>query len=248
MKKTAAIVLAAGRGSRIKSYLTNKVIFPLAGKPMILYCLEILKKIKVKPIIIVVGFRKKKVKNCLGRDYLFVNQGRLLGTGHAVKKALPALPAGVKDVLVIYGDHSFFYEQPLLIDLLKVHRAKKSALTFITVNKKNPTAYGRVLRNNQQQVIGIREEKDASAQEKKIREINTGTYCFSVSFLKKYLPKIKKNQLQGEYYLTDLVELAVAGSEIVSTLKVQDEAVAVGVNTKSELLYAEKLMQKRQKL
>lgn len=243
----AAIVLAAGKGTRIQAKTKNKIMYPLAGKPMISYTMDLLKKIGAKPIVVVVGFQKQEVINFLGKSGIIVNQKSLLGTGHAVQVAINKLPKDIEDSIVLYADHSAFYELFMMEDLIKHHRKRKALMTFLTVDKKNPTGYGRILRNNKGNILGIREEKNTSLKERKIKEINTGAYCFKLSFLKNYLPKIKKNPLKGEFYLTDLVELALKDGLKVASIKIKDEIVSIGVNTPEELMHADRLMRKRLK-
>lgn len=243
--RIAAIVLAAGRGTRLNSIGKNKVLLPLAGKPMIGYTMAVLQKLKINPILVVVGFRGDKVKAYLGGSYTYVHQGQLLGTGHAVKKALPHLPSEIRYVVVLYGDHSAFYRPEILENLIRRHHDTAADITLLTVTRQNPTGYGRIVRDGGGNVVGIREEKNASEDEKKITEINSGTYCFKTTFLKKFIPKIKKNPVAKEYYLTDLVELAIKYQCHLEAWKINDENVSVGVNTPSELEEADRLMQAR---
>ncbi|MCH7951368.1 NTP transferase domain-containing protein [Patescibacteria group bacterium] len=246
MKNVAAIVLAAGKGTRINALTTNKVLFPLAGKPMIGYTAELLRKTGVSPIVVVVGFKGKEVMRFLGRGFVYVNQGKLLGTGHAVQKAMTKLPQETKQTLVLNGDDSAFYTPQLLKDLINLHLRSHAVMTVLSVERKDPIGYGRILRDRNGEVTGIREERDVTEKEKRIKEINTGAYCFSVSFLRKYLNNIRKNPVKGEYYLTDLAELAVKDNLDVEAVKVDDETVSLGVNSLEELKQADRLM--RQKL
>lgn len=245
MKNIGAIVLAAGKGTRIKAQLRNKVLYPLAGKPMIGYTAELLKNTDVFPIVMVVGFKKQKLMRYLGSGFIFLDQGRLLGTGHAVKKAIDVLPKQTKEVLVLYGDHSAFYTPKMMKDFMRHHRKSKAVMTFLSVDKRSPTGYGRIIRDENGKVTGIREEKDATDEEMKIKEINTGAYCFKVGFLRSYLPKIKKNPVKGEYYITDLVELAINDGLNVGAIKVDDELVSLGINTLGELKEADRRMRER---
>ena len=247
MNDLAAILLAAGKGTRINAEKTNKILIPLAGKPMISYSLDVIRKLKLKTILVVVGFKSREVKTALGNELIYVNQKRLMGTGHAVKVSLASLPNNIQDVIVFYADHSSFYSVTMLKHLIRKHNLSDSVITFLTVVKKNPSDYGRILRDKQGKVIGIREEKNASKKEKQIKEINSGTYCFKVNFLKKYLLKVRKDPVKQEYLLTDLVELAIADNLKVETMKVRDEVVSLGINTMEELRYAEKLMKRRLK-
>lgn len=247
MENVATIILAAGKGTRIHANLRNKVLYPLAGKPMIGYTTDTLKATGIYPIVVVVGFKKNKVMEYLGNEFIFIDQGKLLGTGHAVKKAIKYLPAKTKHTLVLNADDSAFYTPQILRKMVKRHLNTLAEITFLTVEKKNPTGYGRIIRDKKGQVAGIQEEKNASVEEQKIKEINTGTYCFSLEFLKKHLTKIKKDAFKGEYYITDLVEIAVKGKLKVETVKIDSQAF-FGINTMEELKDADRRMRKKLKL
>jgi len=235
--------LAAGKGTRINAKKKNKVLLPIAGRPMLSYATELLRSLKIQPLIVVVGFKSRGIIDFLGPDFIFVKQGKLLGTGHAVKQSLPFVPADKKQVLVLYADHSAFYQPKMIKNLIRRHCRRQSVLTFITVDRLDPTGYGRILRNKQGKLIGIREEKNTTAKQKKIKEINAGTYCFDRIFLDQYIAKIKKNPVSKEYYLTDLVEIALADNLRAETYKIKDKRVSLGVNTRRELRIANRKMQ-----
>lgn len=248
MSNVAAIILAAGEGTRINAKNINKVLYPIANKPMLGYTFDLAINLKLSPIVVVIGFKKKQIKSYIKDDCIFVDQGKLLGTGHAVKRAVRAIPNSCKEVIVLYGDHSAFFKAIMIKQLIQKHRKSKAVMTFISVDRKNPTGYGRVLRTSFGKISGIREEKNASPQEKKIKEINTGTYCFSTKFLNDYLLKIRKNPEKGEYLLTDLAEIAIRDNLVVQAYKVDDELVSLGVNTLKELKEVDKLMRKTKRL
>lgn len=241
MKKIAAIILAAGRGKRMKSKGINKVVVPLGNKQMILHAVDRLLELFISPVIVVVGFAKESVMEVLKDRVIFAFQNKRLGTAHAVSCALKKLPDDVQTVLVLNGDDSAFYTKDTIKNLIKTHIDKKYLLSFLTITVDNPTGLGRIIRNNAKKVIGIVEEKDATISQKKINEINPACYAFEVNFLKKYLKKIKKSPISGEYYLTSLIDIAIRN-------KVKIEAVAGGkvlwrgINTPEELLEAERLI------
>lgn len=242
----AAIILAAGKGVRMKTKKVNKVVLPLVGKPMIRYATDLCEKSGIDKIIIVVGFAKNSIQKILGGRYIYAEQKSPLGTADAVSAGLKYLPHDFKDVLVFYADHCAFYKPKQIIEFINLHRKTKSPLTFITVESDDPFGYGRILRDNRGEVLGIVEEKNASLKEKKIKEINPGVYCFQTDFLKKYLPKVRKNKISGEYYLTDLVEIGILNRERIKTLQVKDANCALGVNTQEECQKAEKLIRRLQ--
>ncbi|MEK7533708.1 MAG: NTP transferase domain-containing protein [Patescibacteria group bacterium] len=239
MNKLAVIVLAAGKGKRMNSKHINKVVLKLGGRQMILRTIDLLENLKISPIIVVVGFAKKSVTDLLGQRVVFVDQKKRLGTAHAVKCALKYLPRHVTDVLVLNGDDSAFYEGETIINLIKVHQKKNTEVTFLTIELDNPSGLGRIIRDDKEQLLAIIEDKDASLQQKKIEEINPGCYLFKVSFLRKYLRKIKKSKTTDEYYLTRLVDIAAANNEKIETLR-GGKIPWRGINTPLELKEAER--------
>ncbi len=239
-RNLGAIILAAGKGKRMNSKSVNKVALPLADKPMIVHTVGLLEKVGIKEIVVVVGFAKKSVMGVLGSKVIFAEQKKRLGTAHAVECALKKMPTNVDDVLVVNGDDSAFYSEKIITKLIKSHLLSNSALTFLTIEKANPFGLGRIIRSSKNELIAIVEEKNAAESQKTIKEVNPGCYIFKVNFLKKYLSKIKKNELTGEYYLTDLVDLGIKNNEKIETLKGGSIAWR-GVNTKDELQEAEKL-------
>lgn len=244
MNKTGAIILAAGKGKRINAKTSNKVTFMLGDKPMILHTAYLLKQLKIKPIVVVIGFAKESVKNLFNGDVLFAEQKKRLGTSHGVGVGIMQIPEGIESVLVLNGDDSAFYTKDILKKLLYEHYKNKNALTLLTINVTGPEGLGRIIRDIKGNILYIAEEKDASAKQRKIKEINPGCYVFSVSFLKKYLPKVKKSSVTGEYYLVSLIDLAVKNNEKIQAIK-GGKLPWRGVNTKEELEQAEKLFSKR---
>ena len=237
-----AIILAAGKGKRMNSKSVNKVALPLADKPMIVHTVGLLEKVGIKEIVVVVGFAKKSVMNVLGSKVIFAEQKKRLGTAHAVECALKKMPTDVEDVLVVNGDDSAFYSEKIITELMKSHLSSNSAFTFLTIEKDNPFGLGRIVRDSKNELIAIVEEKNATESQKTIKEVNPGCYIFRISYLKKYINKVKKNELTGEYYLTDLVDLGIKNNEKIETLRGGSIAWR-GVNTKDELQEAEKLFQ-----
>lgn len=240
-KGIGGIILAAGKGKRMQSKTTNKVVLSLGGKPMIGYGLSLMKKLGVSPIIVVVGFAKESVINALrGEPVLYAYQRKQLGVAHAIFCGLKILPGTIEHVLVFNGDDSAFYTKETIRKLFNVHFNSGADLTFLTTEVENPSGLGRVQRDKKRNAIQIIEEKDATAKEKKIQEVNLGCYVFRVNFLRRYVTKIKKSKATGEYYPTKLVELAVYNNLTVETVHI-NRLPWRGVNTKGELKQAEKL-------
>jgi len=240
MNKIAGIILAAGKGKRMNAGEINKVVFALGGKQMILHTVNRLFGLKIKPIIVVVGFAKKSVMKILDEKVVFAEQKKQLGTAHAVATALKKLSKNVKTVLVLNGDDSAFYSEDLIKYLIITHFNSKASLSFLTIIVDNPTGLGRVLRDNNGKVIKIIEEKDATEKKRQICEINPGCYIFEVSFLKKYLKFVEKSRISREYYLTSLIDIAIKNKENLEVVE-GGRILWRGINTHEELKEAERL-------
>lgn len=243
MKRIGAIILAAGKGTRMKSKGINKVAMHLANKPMILHTVELLERLPVKKIVVVVGFAKESVTNVLKGKAEFVDQRKRLGTAHAVRTALVKFNGDTDNILVLNGDDSAFYSEKIIKALVDKHLKDNAAFTFLTIESENPFGLGRVVRNGDGKVREIVEEKDATKKERLITEVNPACYIFKHEFLKKYLPKVEKSFITGEYYLTSLIGLGIANGEKIETLKA-GKLIWRGVNTKDELSEAQSLIGK----
>lgn len=241
-KKIGAIILAAGKGRRMNSKNINKVALLLGNKPMILHIVTRLEKLKISPVLIVIGFAKKSILDLLdnNKNIIFVEQKKRLGTGHAVSCALKKVSKEITDLIILQGDDSAFYKEETIKALMRKHFSSNSDLTFLTIELDNPFGLGRVIRNEKDQVASVVEEKDASKEQKKIKEINTACYVFKMNFLRKYLKKMRKSKITGEYYLPNLIGIAIAYKRKVNAV-CAGKIPWRGVNTKGEFLEAEKL-------
>ncbi len=242
-----SIILAGGKGKRMGLTETNKVTLILGNKPIIQHIVHFMKNIGLEKIIVVVGHAKESVMNTLqGERVLFAEQTEQLGTGHAVAIALEKLAKEVTDVFVVYGDDAVIYIDDhisIIRSLFEKHFQMHAALTFLTINVSNPQGLGRIVRDVNDEVLAIVEEKDATNAQRKICEINPGCFVFNVEFLKNYLPKVKKSPVTGEYYLTSLIDMAIENKEIVETVK-GGRLAWRGVNTPDELKEAEQFFTK----
>lgn len=239
-KSLGAIVLAAGKGTRMKSKKVNKVVLNLGDKPMIVHTINLLNELGFLNIVVVVGFAKKSVINVLGNKVYFAEQRKRLGTAHAVSCALKVMPKKVENIIVLNGDDSAFYKKSTISKLLKEHFKNGSAFTLLTIDKDDPTGLGRVVRNQEGKVESIIEEKDANSRQRKIKEINPACYLFTSNFLKKYLRKVKKSEITGEYYLTSLIDIGIKNNETIDAVKM-GKITWRGVNTQDELSEAKKI-------
>lgn len=242
MSKIGAVILAAGKGTRMKSKKINKVTQKLGEKPIIMHVVQLLENMKLSPIIIVVGFAKESVKSLFGDEIVFAEQSKRLGTAHAAMQGLKVLPRDVNHVFILNGDDSAFYTAEVLNKLLKEHVESKNAITFLTLNVNNPYGLGRVIRENGK-VVAIIEEKDATPVQRKINEINPACYLFNVKFLKKYIKTVPKSKVTGEYYLMSLLEIAIEKKYKVEGIR-GGNIPWRGVNTRDELKEAEELFSK----
>lgn len=240
MEKIAAIILAAGKGKRMKTLNHNKVVFKLANKHMIVHTVDLLDKLKIKHKIVVVGFAKESVMNVLGNRVTYAIQQKRLGTAHAVMCALKNLQEDITDVLVLQGDDSALYKEETIRKLLNSHLLSKNDVTFLTIEVDNPFGLGRIVRDKNDKLVSIIEEKDATDAQRRIQEINPACYIFEASFLRLYLKKIKKSEVTGEYYLTSLIDIAIKNKEKIQAVTV-GKIPWRGINTLEELKEAEKL-------
>ena len=244
----SAIILAAGKGTRINSKKHNKVTLTFAGKPMVVYGVELLESI-ASPIVVVVGAFSESVREALkGKKVVYANQRLRLGTGHAVAVGLKSLKKKSPGlVLVGYGDHMMFYRKANVEKLIKLHQKEKAVVSLFTTTHENPDAlaWGRIIRNKKDLITGIVEQKDATPEERKIKELNTGFYCFDEGFLQKNIKNLQKSPVSGEYYLTDMIKLAVDENQKVVGLKIPFREVGIGVNRQEELEAGQELFLKR---
>ncbi len=239
---TDFVVLAAGKGQRMLGNFP-KVLEPLGGKPMVQHLIDTTQEITNSRPIIVIGEQAEKVKKSLvtPRNTKWSKQKKQLGTGHAVKTAfLKVRPSAI--VVVLYGDVPLV-ESKTLKSLINI--ASNNRLAILTFLKEKPKGYGRILRNSRNQVEAIVEERDATIQERRIKEVNSGILAIKASKLKKLLPLIKNNNLAKEYYLTDLVDIAKRAGLRTKPLLLADPEEAQGANTLQELQELERIYQKR---
>lgn len=221
-----AIILAAGKGTRMKTDMP-KCAFPLLKKPMVEYIIEALEKINIDQIICVVGHKKEVLIDILGNRVKYAYQSEQLGTGHAVKCAKDLI-TGDGYTIILPGDTPLI-DEDILNQLISMHITSKNDFTIGTILLDNPFGFGRIVRNENGNIIKITEEKDASSIVKQIKEINTGLFCIDNKLLLESLEKITNNNAKGEYYLTDIVEILAPKAKIGS-FTIQDTYKLNGIN------------------
>lgn len=240
MDNLTAIILAAGKGTRMQSVDKNKVAMEVKGEPMLTRTIKILKNSGIANIVVVVGFAKESVINLLDNDILTAVQTEQLGTGHAVNCALPKVPASSSCVLILYGDDSFLYTPETFQKLYEIHTKNNAKITFITMVSENPTGFGRIIRDEKDEIVGIVEEKNATESQKEIKEINLGCYVIDKKYLEENIKDIHKNPVTGEYYITDIIDIIANHKGKIAALQLSNGKWR-GVNTKEDLLEAENL-------
>ncbi|HFQ13550.1 MAG TPA: UDP-N-acetylglucosamine diphosphorylase/glucosamine-1-phosphate N-acetyltransferase, partial [Gammaproteobacteria bacterium] len=239
--KLDIIILAAGQGSRMKSRLP-KVLHPLAGRPLLAHVIDTARSLKPERIIVVYGHGGEQVPGAIGGDDLiWVKQEEQLGTGHAVARAMPQ----VKDeatVLVLYGD------VPLTRQTTLMELAGYGAESFglLTVHLDDPTGYGRIVRDQHARVTSIVEHKDATPEQHRITEVNTGILAVNAGRLRGWLERLNNDNAQGEYYLTDVIAMAVAEGIEIQTTHPDSEMEVLGVNSRAQLAMLERSYQRQQ--
>ena len=237
------VVLAAGKGTRMKSKL-YKVLHKVCGKTMVEHVVDAARGVNPAKIVTVVGTGAGEVEKVLDGKSDFAFQEKQLGTGDAVMTAKEEL--GDKDgaTLVVTGDTPLFTTETF-DELFKYHAEKGNAATVLTAEAPNPFSYGRIIRDDQGNVLRIVEQKDGKPEELKVKEINTGVFCFDNKKLFEALKHVDNNNAQGEYYLTDVLEILRNSGERVGAYKMPDFSESLGVNDRIALAQATKTMQRR---
>ena len=244
-EKQAVVILAAGMGKRMKSGRA-KVLHKILGKPMIMYVVETANRIAGNNVVLVIGNQADKVREMVSEsaEVIFALQKDQLGTGHAVSCALPYLPDHTQEVVVLCGDVPLLTFETVM-RLIKDHVKAKRDISLLAVEIDNPKGYGRVLFDKNRNVSGIVEEADASAEQKRIKTINTGIYCIKKEFLFDSLQKVKSDNVQGEFYLTDIVKIGYKEGKVVGVIIGGDGEETIGVNNRHDLMTVENIMRNR---
>lgn len=243
MSKVTALVLAAGKGTRMKSKLP-KVLHKIGGKAMVEQVLETVDSIGIERKIVIVGFGGDAVKDYLGNRAEYVTQHEQNGTGHAVKIAKHLFKDEDETVLILCGDTPLIKAETLEA-LIAQHQQNDAAATILTTCMPNPFGYGRIIRDENGYITKIVEEKDSTADQKKINEVNTGIYAVKNKFLWNALDKINSNNAQGELYLTDIIGIFVAEGKKVGGYITDDHEETLGINSRTQLAQGEKILRLR---
>jgi UDP-N-acetylglucosamine diphosphorylase/glucosamine-1-phosphate N-acetyltransferase len=247
----AIVVLAAGQGKRMQDPSKPKVLYPIAGEPMLGHVLRLCEQLKSNHTIAIIGFGRDQVAEYLSREFPAVQiviQSEQLGTGHAVQQAEKPLNGFRGDVLILSGDVPLLSIQTVQ-HLLAAHHSKNSLATVLAVRMENPTGYGRIVRTPGGNLDRIVEEKDATEQIREIKEINSGIYIFDAGTLFSVLRHVDRTNAQGEYYLTDTFGLIIQqfGPGSIAVAITNDPIEVSGVNTKEQLTELEREYSRRKR-
>ena len=245
--KFVTVILAAGKGKRMKNPGKAKVMFELHGKPMIQYVVELSLEIGSAEIILIIGHQKNSIIEFVGscfksqmRKIKYAFQDQQLGTGHALMQTFEYLKDFKGEILILSGDVPLLKSETIN-KFINLHNSKKFIGTLISSYFENPYGYGRIIRDSEGNFIDIREEKDATEEEKKIKEINSGIYIIKGELLFEALNTINNDNAQGEYYLTDVFNYFIRLKLPVGAYPVSDSKEITGVNTIDQLNEMEKL-------
>ncbi len=244
MRRLSVVIMAAGKGTRMNSDLP-KVLHPLNHRPMIAYVVDAARSLLPSKLIAVIGYQKEKVMKSIGADDVtFAHQDDPQGTGHAVLQTEPALDEFAGDVMILSGDVPLLTET-VLQEYLQHHRKSGAWLTLLTAEVEDPTGYGRIVRDDTGLVTAIVEHKDADEEIRKIKEYNSGIYLVQHDELFDRLHRISNDNAKGEYYITDIVKIALEDGCKVSAYKIEDATLVKGINTAAELAEAEQVLTQR---
>lgn len=238
-----AIVMAAGKGTRMKSK-KSKLVQKIYGKEVVKRAVENAEKAGIKDIVAVVGYMKEEVMAVLGDSVKYAKQDEMLGTGHAVMQAKEYLRGKKGKVLVLNGDVPLIRPETLN-KLIEKSIENKEYVTLLTAIYDNPTGYGRIVRDEGGNISAIVEEKDTTEEQKEIKEINAGIYCFDIEELLAALEKIQPNNAQGEYYLTDVIQIINEKGLKTGAVIVEDNTEILGINDRIQLEMLTKVLQMR---
>lgn len=241
INKIGAVILAAGKGTRLNCLDKPKVMLEIGGHPIISYAVETLKKLgfKKEQICLVVGFKREQVKEYFKDEVSYAVQEEQLGTGHAAYVGIKSLPTDIEHVIVMGGDDGAFYKEQTLLNLIEKHLADSNTITLLSVDVKNPDNFGRIVRD--ENGIRVVEKEYITEDQKKICEINTGTYIFDRQWFENMFPRMPKMRKLGEYGINPAITLAKEENKKFEVIKLINSDEWHGINTLEELTEAKKL-------
>lgn len=249
MTKYAAVILAAGKGTRMNEGQASsipKVMFKLLDKPIIDWSVRLIKEAGIERVVLVVGYKKELIENYFKDQVEYAEQVEQLGTGHAVQQAKLLLGGQTEAVIVFYGDNPL-YKPETVQKLISQFEAEKPTIAILSVVFENPKfwAFGRIIRDKNNEVIDIIEQKDCNTSQLEIKESNTGFYIFDATWLWENIDNLKTENAQKEYYLTDMIRIAQTQDKRIIAIPVSEEAEALGINTPEQQKQAEQVIKDR---
>ena len=243
MEEMISLVIAAGKSTRMNSK-KSKLVHQIYGKPMVKRVVELAQKINSTEIITIIGHQREEVQKVLGDSCKYVVQEETLGTAHAVMQATSMLEGKQGKVLILYGDVPIIRQETLnkLLDRSIIHN---ESVTLLTALLEEPYGYGRIVRDELGNVKEIVEEVEATDEQRKIKEINSGIYCFEIKDLLEALPEVKPSEIKGEYYLTDVIKIMAKKGLKIGAEIVEDNTEILGVNTREQLEFVTRMLRMR---
>jgi bifunctional UDP-N-acetylglucosamine pyrophosphorylase / glucosamine-1-phosphate N-acetyltransferase len=235
--KIGVVILAAGKGTRLGCVDRPKVMMEIGGKPILSYIIKTLQKagFAKNQIAVVVGFQEQKVREYLGDDVVYVHQEQQLGTAHAAWTGMQSLPKDLELILIMNGDDSAFYTVEILEDFMQKYSDNDAILSVLTAEVDDNTQLGRVIRDSDGNFIKALEKEELNAEQKKIKEINTGTYLMNRKWFEEIFPRMEKINGLGEYGMPTIVKMAVQDKKKVTAIPIPDNNQWFGINNKEEL-------------
>ncbi len=248
-EKYAAIILAAGKGTRMNEGSSSpipKVMFEIAGEPIIKHSVDLIKHAGIENVVLVVGYKKELIEDFFKDEVSYAVQEDQLGTGHAAAMAKPVLEGKTESVIIFYGDNPL-YKPSTVKKIIELYEKEEPTVAMLSVVFDNPKfwAFGRIIRDSENEVIGIVEQKDCNTEELEVKESNPGFYIFNAEWFWDNIEKIGNENAQHEFYLTDMVAKAKDQGKRIVALPVSEESEALGVNNPDQLALAEKILKKR---
>jgi len=240
-QETGVVILAAGKSTRMRSK-TNKLLLPFDGQPLIKRVYQACQRNEFAQIILVIGPDADEIKALFADEPVdFAIQKQRLGTAHALMQAIPLLYCRLKQLVLVGGDHPFMTTECIKY-LVEVHQQEQTATTLLTAIFDQPPAAGRIIRDECGNILRIVEEKDATEAEKQIREVNISIYCFDIPTVIPLLDQLQTDNVQQEYYLTDIVEILLKHGHRVKAIPYRDNRIGVGINNRVDLAQALKIV------
>jgi len=248
MKKYAAVILAAGKGTRMNEGAASpmpKVMYEINGKPIVEWSVDLIRKAGIEKVVLVVGYKKELIEERFGNRVDYAVQEQQLGTGHAAAQARSALEGKAESVIVFYGDNPL-YRPETVKKLVALYEEKQPTIAMLSVIFDDPNfwVFGRVVKDDNGHVVDIVEQKDCSASQLEIKECNPGFYIFNADWFWQNCDKLKTDNAQGEYYLTDMIKIAVKQNKKVICMATE-ESEGRGINTPEQQKQAEEILKTR---